>query len=281
MPPTPRQLPESTEALSPALEPPAEVIAAEAAPPPERVPWVDWAMVGLAVLSLGLVIAEQVAPTYLHARPDVLRWLVIADLAICGVFALELLVRVWPQPRRWAYLKSRWYEVLGMIPVSHPLFRGFRLLRILRIVVVTSRFVRATNRSFGEMLFESTVRRFRNILVDVVGGAVMVRGVAMVEPWLVQARFAERIGDALEGRREEIRRMVHAQMGKMPGATLLALPPMRKAVINAEEAAVQAVIDVLKSNELNAVVQQSTQNVLAELRSKINDSERRRGMLRA
>jgi voltage-gated potassium channel len=242
--------------------------------PVERITWIDYLFVGLAILSLCLVIAEEVIPSYWPAQVWTLRWLIIADAAICGVFAIEFFARMRHQPNKWAYTKSRWYDVIGMIPVSHPFFRGFRLLRILRIFVITSRFVRATNRSFGEMLVESTLRRFRDVVVDVIGGAIVIRGIGMVEPWLVRARFAERIGEALEERRGDIHRMVRDTMARLPGGRLATLPPLRGAIERAELAAVQTVIDVLKSEDLNRVVQQSTQNVLEELRHSIADSER-------
>src|SRR5690606_15564127 len=85
----------------------------------ERINWVDYVLVALAIVSLGLVIAQEVAPTYLRREPEVLRWLLVGDMAICGVFALEFLWRMRGQPSKWAYTKSRWYDVLGMIPVSH------------------------------------------------------------------------------------------------------------------------------------------------------------------
>jgi voltage-gated potassium channel len=246
------------------------------------VTWVDWALVGLAVVSLLLVVAEQALPSYLRGRPDMLRWFIVADLAICGVFALEFLIRMRGQRNKWAYTKSRWYDILGMVPVSHPLFRGFRLVRILRIVVITSRFVRATNRSFGEMVFEATVSRFRDVLVDVVGGAIVLRSVRMVEPYLVQARFAERIGDAMDERRDDIQRMVKNSIAKLPGSRMLNLRPMRGMMNNAEAAAVQAVIDTLRSDELNRLVQQSTQNIMTELQQQIirEESEKERGARR-
>lgn len=255
------------------------------APPPEpprprppvveRISWVDYLLVGLAILSLVLVIAQEVIPSYWPSEVWILPWLIVADTAMCGVFAIEFLVRMRRQPSKWAYVKGRWYDVLGMIPVSHPFFRGFRLLRILRIVVITSRFVRATNRSFGEMLVEGTVRRFRDTVIDVIGGALVVRSVGMVQPWLVRARFAERVGAALEERRGDVHRMVRESMTRLPGGRLTSLPPLRGVIERAELAAVQAVIDVLKSDELNRVVQQSTQNVLEELRQSIAESERK------
>jgi voltage-gated potassium channel len=253
------------------LEPPGR--SGEGPAKGERVSWVDWFVVALAVVSLGLVIAHEMLPTYLQERPDLLRWFIVADLAICGVFAIEFLVRMRGQPSKWSYVKSRWYDVVGMVPVSHPFFRGFRLIRVVRIVVVTSRFVRATNRSFGEMLVESSLRKFRDVVVEVIGGAIMLRSLRTVEPWLVEARFAERIGEAMEHRRDDLHRMVQDAMSRLPGGKLLRLRPVRGMVSSAEIAAVQAVIDVLKSDELNRVVQQSTANILEELRQQVARQE--------
>ena len=214
-------------------------------------------------------------PIYIEDAGEILYWFIVADVAICGLFAIEFFARMRGQPSKWAYTKSRWYDVLGMIPVSHPMFRGFRLVRLVRIAVITSRLVRATNRSFGELLVESTVRRFRDTLVDVIGGAVVVRGIDMVQPWLVRARFAEQIGEAMEDKRADIHRMVQDSMRQLPGGRVLVERPIRGLVERAESAAVQAVIDVLRSAELNRVVQQSTANVLAELRTSIASNERR------
>ena len=256
---------------------PAPPERAAAARPAERITWVDWVVVALAVVSLGLVITDEVMSSYFQEHPERRRWIIYADLAICGVFFLEFVARMRHQPSKWAYTVSRWYDVLGMIPVSHPLFRGLRLLRILRIVVITSRFVRATNRTFGEMAFEATVRRFRNILVEEVSDAVVLRSLSVVEPWLVRARFADRVGEAMETRRPEIHRMVRDAMGRVPGSKLmLRVGPVRSVVDTAENAAVQAVIDTLRSDELNRIVQEATRNVLDELKAQVAEKEHRK-----
>ncbi len=238
----------------------------------ERVTWVDWAMLALAVATLLVLIAEQTFTSYFQERPELWRWIIIADTAICGVFLVEFLARMRKAPSKWDYVKSRWYEILGMIPVSHPMFRAFRLLRIARIIVITSRFVRATNRTFGEMAFEAAVGRFRNTLVDLIGDAVTLRSLTIMEPWLVRARFADRVGEAMNSRRPEIRALVRDAMNRVPGSRgLLRFGKFREMVDAAETAAVQAVIDTLQSEELNEIVQEATRNILDEMRARIDE----------
>lgn len=284
----PAELTDGREPIRPVAPPPKPAPEPEPAPPtpsaaavrqggPERVTWVDWVILALAVVSLGLVIVEQSFPSYFSSHPEARQWLIWADLGICGVFFIEFVARMRHQVSKWAYVKSRWYDILGMIPVSHPFFRGFRLLRILRIAVITSRFVRATNRTFGEMAFEATVRRFRDILIEEVTDAVVLRSLSMVEPWLVRARFADRIGEAMEERRAEIRRLVREAMGRVPGATMmLRVGPFRNMVDTAENAAVQAVIDTLRSEELNRLIQEATANVLDEIKEQVAVKEHQR-----
>ena len=239
-------------------------------PQGERVTWVDWAMLALAVLTLSLLIVDQTFAGFFRENPDLRRWLLIADTSICGVFLIEFLARMRHAPDRWGYVKSRWYEILGMIPVSHPFFRAFRFIRILRILVITSRFVRATNRSFGEMAFEATVGRFRDNLVDLIGDAITLRSLSVIEPPLVQSRFADRVGEAMNERRPEIRAMVRDAVNRVPGGRgLLRVGMFQKVVEAAETAAVDAVIDTLQSDELNQIVQEATRNILDEMRANI------------
>src|SRR3546814_8727240 len=69
------------------------------------------------------------------------------DYAICALFAVEFLWRWGRSGEGWRFPARYWYEVLGMIPVSHPAFRSFRLLRI---VIVLARLGRAADRAFGD-----------------------------------------------------------------------------------------------------------------------------------
>lgn len=270
-----KSLPEKTSSDSSRGGPPGPPASPSPQPqrvnPPERVTWVDWLMLALAVASLVILVLEQTFG-FFRDRPDLWLWFIAGDVVICTIFFIEFVARMRRAPYKWGFIKSHWYEILGMIPAAHPMFRAFRLLRIVRILVITSRFVRATNRTFGEMAFEATVGRFRDQLVDLIGDAITLRSISVVEPWLVRSRFADRIGEAMEARRPEIRALVRDAMHRVPGGGgLLRIGKFRQMVDAAETAAVQAVIDTLQSDELNEIVQEATRNILDEMRARIDD----------
>lgn len=238
--------------------------------PPERATLIDWVMIGLAGLSLGLVVVEQSFPSYFDSRPHLYRWFYYVDLGICAVFAVEFVERLMRAPRKWEFAKSRWYDVLGMIPVSHPMLRGLRLFRIVRVIVIGSRFVRTTNRTFGEMAFEATLRRFQGIFVEIISDAVLVRSLRTLEPVFATARLAESVGDAIDGRRSDIVRLVRDRFdANLVGSVVLRFGRGRKLVEGIQSAAVDATIETLRSDELNHIIQDSMMAILAELKHRV------------
>ena len=122
------------------------MVIAESRDPEHRIRLIDWLMLLLAVVSIGLLAYE----TWWVTDEDIRAMIIAADVTICAIFAAEFIWR-WRSfgfSRR--FVLVNWYEILGMIPVSHPAIRGFRLFRIIRILIVLSRFGMAADRAFGE-----------------------------------------------------------------------------------------------------------------------------------
>ncbi|WP_028847864.1 hypothetical protein [Thermocrispum agreste] len=94
-------------------------------------------------------------------------WVVAVDTTICGIFAVEFAWRWRKTGWQRRYPLTHWYEVIGMIPVTEPALRGFRLLRV---VVVLVRVARAGYRVFGERItramIETTLRVTLEVLAD-------------------------------------------------------------------------------------------------------------------
>ena len=61
-------------------------------------------------------------------------WVARGAAYACGIFAVEFVWRWRRSGMGWRFLRSYWYEVLGMVPLSDPAFRSFRLLRIVIIL---------------------------------------------------------------------------------------------------------------------------------------------------
>lgn len=65
------------------------------------------------------------------------------DLGICVIFWFEFIVGLLKTDHRGVYIKARWADILGMVPVTDITLRSIRLFRLFRIVRVT-RAVRLT-----------------------------------------------------------------------------------------------------------------------------------------
>ncbi|WP_435771119.1 ion transporter [Nocardioides sp. SYSU DS0651] len=165
-----------------------------AAPP---VTLVDWVMLLLAVISVGLLAWI----TFWDVDPDVASRVVAADIAICGVFLVEFCWR-WRRsgmgPR---FVRSYWYEVLGMIPLAHPAFRGFRLLRI---VVIVARLGRAADRAFGDRVTVYLVARFADTVVDVIRRPVTVAVLDEVIAVIQTGNYTRHVATAIDENRAEL-----------------------------------------------------------------------------
>lgn len=169
-----------------------------------RVGILDWLMLALALLSVGLLAWEMLGSVDKATR----QWIFTADYAICAIFATEFVWR-WRQAG-WSgeYVKHNWYEVLGMIPLQHPVLRGFRLFRVLRILILLSRFGRAADRALGDEFTYLLVSRFKNVIVESISSAVTVAVLQEVEDVLAKGSYARNISRALEENQFELRGMI-------------------------------------------------------------------------
>src|SRR5204862_4318933 len=101
-----------------------------------RVSPLDWLMVAIAVGSVALLLLATFGG--LPVRQQLLIFWV--DVGVCVVFALDFFVRWRRAGWGLAFVLRNWYEVLGMLPISHPALHS---LRWLRIVVMLARLGRA------------------------------------------------------------------------------------------------------------------------------------------
>lgn len=231
----------------PAATPPQEIVVA-----PARVGLLDWVMLGIALLSVGLLAWEIWGDVSELTSQRIFAF----DYAICAIFAAEFLWR-WRQAG-WTleYVKHNWYEVLGMIPLQHPAIRGFRLFRVLRIVVLLSRFGRAADRTLGDEFTYRLVNRFKNAIVESISGAVTLAVIDEVEEVLVKGAYARNVARALAENREALRGLIADKLRDDPQAGRLSRLPFARdltgAVIETALRVVEQVLSDPRTDELIA-----------------------------
>ncbi len=166
-------------------------------------------MLALAIVSVVLVCWI----TFFEVSPETYRVIMLVDYATCAVFAMEFLWRWhragWP----WSFPFVYWYEVLGMIPVTSPFFRAFRLLRI---VVILVRLARVADRVFGDRVTAAVVNRSVGTIVDIIKRPVTIAVMDEVADVLRTGHYTRNIATALQENRNELDEMILEMIKKDP-----------------------------------------------------------------
>ena len=202
---------------------PREVIAVR---PAREISVVDWAMLALAVVSVALLVYA----IFGDASPATAQAIFIADYLVCAVFAAEFLWRWWATGWDRRFPVRNWYEILGMIPVSHPALRGFRLLRI---VVLVMRLARAADRALGEQFTIRLVRRLSGAIIEEIKRPITVAVLDEVVAVLQTGHYSRNVARALQENRAELRAMILEKIKEDDQAGRLSALPFHDDIVRA------------------------------------------------
>jgi voltage-gated potassium channel len=230
---------------------------------------VDYLMLLLAVLSVGLLSWEMLVdlPT------DTVATIILVDTVLCGCFAVEFGFRWRAQGWARSFLVKNWYEILGMIPVAHPALRGFRLIRIIRIVVILSRFGHAADRAFGEEFTYRLVARFTGAIVDAVKRPLTVAMLGEVDTVLAKGRYTRNIARALEAHQDDLRQMIEEKLRDDPRAGRLSRLPFYDEIVRATiDSALGVTEQMLHDERTDALVASMLKENLNQIRDELSRS---------
>lgn len=129
-------------------------------------PFMAWLGVLFALL-VGYELAVEVGPAASVA-------LAAAGWVIWAVFLLEFLAHLYVAPRRWRYVRTHWFQVLGLLVPTLRLLRFLRLLRLGR-ALPAARVVTSSYRAAG------TARKLLGNRLGYLGGVSAVVTVALAE----------------------------------------------------------------------------------------------------
>lgn len=269
---------------------------------------VDALMIALALVSVTLVILDIFARQRLYDW-GVFGWVVLVDFLITLVFVVDF-VRDARGMTPGRILREKWFDLVGMVPMgafilmeaaaegvpfgaaltgaqrltgaaaAGGLVRLFRLVRIIRIVQAFSRFLRATNMTFGEQVTKRFFDKYRRIIVAELTTPIMVAGITVTQEIIIRMKFLDAAGKSLDAKRPEIHAAVLEALKKnhVP-ENMLTQPFVEKLVNDIENAVVNTVVDTLTGPELNKLTQEMIVEVLENFKKQL-DSPEGRAMLR-
>ncbi|WP_328602080.1 ion transporter [Nocardia terrae] len=230
--------------------------------------WTDFVMLALAVVSVVLVTWV----TFFPVSDQHYRIIRVVDYSICGVFLAEFLWRWRHEGWGWTFPFVYWYEVLGMIPVTSPFFRGFRLLRIVVIVV---RLGRVADRAFGDRITAAVVNRSVGAIVDAIKRPVTVAVLEEVAEVLRTGHYTRNIASALEENRTEIDQMILEIIRQDPQLGRVRYVPFHEEMIRGiADASFRVVFQVLADPRTDELVADALRENINQIREAVHAGER-------
>ncbi|APA95025.1 hypothetical protein [Nocardia seriolae] len=247
-----------------------EPVAPEADEYPHKPPalWTDFVMLALAVVSVVLVAWV----TFFPVADQTYRFIRIADYSICAVFAAEFLWRWRREGWSWTFPFVYWYEVLGMIPVTSPFFRGFRLLRV---VVIAVRVGRVADRAFGDRITAAVVNRSVGAIVDAIKRPVTIAVLEEVAEVLRTGHYTRNIASALEENRAEIDQMILEVIRNDPQLGKVRYVPFHEEMIRGiADASFRVIFQVLADPRTDELVADALRENIDQIREAVHAGER-------
>lgn len=230
--------------------------------------WTDFAMLALAVVSVALVSWITFFPVSGHTYHTI----VLVDWSLCAVFALEFLWRWRRAGWSWTFPLIYWYEILGMIPVTSPFFRGFRLLRV---VVILGRLARVADRLFGDRVTAAVVNRFVATIVDTIRRPMTIAVMDEVAHVLRTGHYTRNIAAALEENRAELDEMILELIKKDPQAGRVRYIPFHDEIIRLiADTTFRIVFQVLEDPRTDELVADVLRENIDQIRDAVRDGVR-------
>ncbi len=239
---------------------------------PRRHPLIHTAALALSLVSLGILIAGVAS----FKGPVTLPWIIL-DVVLGVFFALEFFTR---SGFRWnpvTYASTHVFDFIAIVPALIFLNHGVPAEGVWVWLVLVARFVRAVDRILGDGFIGhnliALVEGFEEELTDRVSLRIMDR----IQIDLVEGKFGHSAADALVKNKDAVLRRVR---GEHPhnglGAELAHLTGLEAAIERAEERIYDAMIEVLKSSEVDDVIRANLDTIFEGLREDIGQKEWRK-----
>jgi hypothetical protein len=238
---------------------------------PRRVSAFDLAMLIIAAFSVGLLVYVTFFP---HSDATAHRIFVI-DTSVCALFAVEFLWR-W-RKHGWdkKFPLHNWFEILGMIPIAHPALRGFRLLRV---IVVLVRLARTADRAFGEQFTQRLVERLSRPIVLAIKKPITIAVLDEVVKVVETGNYPQNLARSLGENQAMLRSIITEKLKNDPQAGRLSRLPFHDEIVHSVvDTTMRVILEVLIDPRIDEffahVVRENREQIRLAVQLGLNEQE--------
>ena len=229
---------------------------------PRRHPAIHWAALVFSLVSLGILIAWLAGP-----RGVVPTAMVVLDIVLAAFSAFDFFTRSGFRWEKGKYARSRFYDFIAMVPVLALVHHGFPLEGVWVWIILAARALRAIDRILGDGFIARNVLALVDGIEEELTDRVLLKILARVQEDMDRANFSQGVAEAFSRNKSSIlKRISAATPSEGIGPGIARAVGLDKAIERGEEKVYDAIVDVLKSSELNKAVRDVLNSTFTRIR---------------
>ena len=232
---------------------------------PHRNAALHWAAFTLSLLSLILL-----STWVFSSRGAVPGALVLLDIGLGVVFAVEFFTR---SGFRWggaAYLRSRFFDFVAIVPALALVHHGFVIEGVWVWLILIARAVRVVDRLLGDGFVQRTVLVLVEGFEEEITDRVLERIIARIQADMGRAGFSHGVAEAFVRHKAAVLQRVRTttpREGLVPG--LAHIVGLDAALERAEERTYDAIVGILNSEEVDRTVRDVVNSSFSRMRTEL------------
>jgi len=232
---------------------------------PRRGRALHWAAFAGAVFSFLLLAGWMASPD-----APVPQGVLLLDLLLSAAAVAEFFTRSGFHWDKLRYVRAHVFDFFAMVPALWLVLRGFPYEGWWVWLLLAARATRAVDRVLGDGFVRRKIVALLEAFEEETTDRVMLRILARVEADLEGGRFGDAVGDALARNRDEVLQRVReaTPLEGLPGE-LARISGLDAALARAEARAYDAVVEVLRSSEVDRALRDVVASTFANLRAEI------------
>ena len=232
---------------------------------PHRNAALHWVAFILSLLSLVLL-----AIWVFSSREAVPNAWIIVDIGLGVVFAVEFFTRSGFRWSRAAYLRTRFFDFIAIVPALALVHHGFAIEGVWVWLILVARAVRVVDRLLGDGFIQRTVLALVWAFEEEITDRVIERILARVQADMDRTSFSHGVAQAFVRNKAAVLQRVRAATpteGLVP--SLAQLVGLVAALERAEERTYDAVVEILDSQEVDSAVRDVVNSSFSRMRTEL------------
>ncbi|WP_367897438.1 hypothetical protein AB3N61_09425 [Leptospira sp. WS58.C1] len=221
----------------------------------------DYFLLGLAAIDVFFLLFVNSYKEFIHK--DIPAYILAFDLFVIFLWGIEVWIKIRQKKDIKKYLRTNWYELIGIIPLFF--LRSFLLLRGVKLAIAFYRFG-TSGQNVSEVLTREITFRFRDVIVDTIADAVFLHSLERVEEVMLRLDYSQLAKEAISKHNDQLNSKVNESLqSKFLLEELSKIPFMSQISHKLGEDIGRMIAEVLETEVIGDIMKDITANILKEM----------------